>query len=308
MNNIKENQNKNQKKMKGPLKSQVFVDKKAHERSVYFSQVLYRILCTIFFSVLIYTFFFADFMQITKININGESELNKEELVNQVRQSLIGNYLNIISRNNYILILPFRIEDLLKNKFKKISGISVKKKFPDTLNIDIKERKSLLILCSDIKCYLVDENGYPYTDADFESAEIKENHLIKLIDKSNRPVTDNVNSISSDYLQYLLEIKDTLQKKSGIFIIEEYSTPTLVSQEISVTTEQGMKIFFSTQFTLANAINTLNTFLAKKDIIDGYYDQLEYIDLRSENKIFYKLKNAPENFSETSDMDSENKK
>jgi len=56
-----------------------------------------------------------------------------------------------------------------------------------------------------------------------------------------------------------------------------------------VKTQQGTDFLFSTQFPLENAIQTLEITLKKG--VDDEQKGFEYIDLRSENKVFYKLKN-----------------
>jgi len=46
-------------------------------------------------------------------------------------------------------------------------------------------------------------------------------------------------------------------------------------------------------YPLDEAVKNLKLFLTKQNFPQPLEDQLEYIDLRSENKIFYKLKNPP---------------
>jgi cell division septal protein FtsQ len=171
--------------------------------------------------------------------------------------------------------------------------VNITKKFPDSVLILIDERKAILVWCSGENCFLLDENGMAYNTADFNSPEIIQNHLLRINDISGHAVTLGEKIIDPAYEQYVIGIKDALQG-IGQRVGDgdgTYSTPSNMADEIDVTNDKGVQIYFSTQFPLDSAINTLDIVL-KKEIPQDKLDNLEYIDLRSEGRVFYKFKDA----------------
>jgi hypothetical protein len=149
-----------------------------------------------------------------------------------------------------------------------------------------------MVWCSGESCFLIDENGTAYSIADFSSPEIIQNNLIKINDSGGRIFGVGEKITNPTYEQYVLGIKEAL-KNVGFEISDDansaYGTPSNMADEIDVKTQQGTDFLFSTQFPLENAIRALDVTLKKG--IEDKQKGFEYIDIRSENKVFYKLKN-----------------
>ena len=261
--------------------------KKTNLISKKISRIIFYILLVGFLSVTLYVVFFSPYLEISKVTIDGTQELNKSELQQKIDDFLQGKFFGIIPRNNFIFVSQKRIENILMGDFKKIRSVSVIKKFPDSVAVNIDERKALLVWCSNEKCFLIDENGFAYNEADFNSPELQQNHLLQINEEGGEPVTLNEKVIENDYEQYVLSIKDDLNR-IGYDATDQYSTPSRMAQEIKVTTSQGPKLYLSTQFSLESAMKILTT-LFKKEITGDMKNNLEYIDLRNETKIFYKF-------------------
>ncbi len=254
------------------------------------SKIIFYILSIFFVGVLCYTLFFSQYLKLSHISIDGTRELDKNELGVVIDNSLQGKFLNIIPKNNFMFASQGRMEKLLMNSFKKIRSVRVNKKFPDTVDIVIDERKALLVWCSGDKCYLLDEKGVAYSEADFSSADLVQNNLLQIDDVSGREVKIDEQIINPSYEKYVLNIKDVLNGV-GFNITGKYLTPSRMAEEITVKTDQDLEVYLSTQYDLESAIRTLNTIL-KKEILPEKIKDLAYIDLRDENKVFYKFKNV----------------
>ncbi|KKQ53631.1 MAG: hypothetical protein US70_C0001G0035 [Parcubacteria group bacterium GW2011_GWD2_38_11] len=257
--------------------------------SRFFSVFIFYTLLVCFIAVTGYVMFFSQHLQITSIVVSGTKELDGQEIQQIVSDSLAGKYLGIIPKNNFLFVSQGKFENLLNDKFKKIRTLSVIKKFPDTVNIDIDERKALLVWCSNEKCYLLDENGTAYSEADFSSPELLGNNLLQINETNGREVVIGTKIIEPFYEQYVLAIKDAL-RIDGFEITGQYFTPSRMAEEINVKTNQETEFYFSTQFSLDSAMRTLTTIL-KKEIPEDKKSEIAYIDLRNENKAFYKFKN-----------------
>lgn len=264
--------------------------KKSHKL---FLRVSFYGLSLVFICLMIYMLFFSIEMQINKVEIIGTRELDESEIKTLVEDHLKGKYLNLLSKNNYLLASGSIIHRELTDKYKKIRNVSVEKKFPDTIKINIDEHDSLMVWCKrESECYLLDEDGVAYNSADFNSPELMQNKLLQINDQSSADVTVGTKIMEQDYEQYLLNIKTELEKLN-INIEDTFSTPSRMAEEIQVKSINGFNINFSTQFTLDSAMKTLSAVL-KKEIPKEKIAELEYIDLRSEYKAFYKFKSIQE--------------
>ena len=260
----------------------------AHSRLI--SRIIFYVLLSAFVGVSIYVVLFSPYLQITNISISGTQELDPAEIQNVITQFQGEKFFKIIPKNNFLFMSQSRIGDALKNDFKKIRNVRVIKTFPDTISIAIEERKALIVWCAGDQCYLIDENGVAYNTADFNSPELAQNNLLKIDDESSAPVEIGSEILDQAYVQYALSIKDAL-KAEGFEPDGDYSTPSRMASEIKVHTANGNQIFFSTQFSLDSAITAL-TLVLKKEIPQDQQSNLDYVDLRTENKVFYKMKNS----------------
>ena len=274
--------------------------KKPSAKATAFSKILSRIIFYVlllgFLSVSVYVLFFSGYLQINNLSIAGNQELSSSDIQKSFEEYLQGKFLGIIPKNNFLFISQKRTASFLENNFKKIRSAAVSRKFPDSVSINIDERKAVLVWCSGENCFLIDENGTAYNVADFNSPEISQNHLLRINDTSMRDVAIGEKVIDSAYEQYIISIKDALkgidQKISDSD--DAYSTPSNVADEIDVKIKNDTKVYFSTQFSLDNAIHALDIVL-KKEIPEDKLESIEYIDLRSEGKVFYKFKSTEKN-------------
>lgn len=271
-----------------------------------FLVIVFYTLLVCFVGVLVYVLFFSLYLNVANVTISGTKELNSQEIQQVVNDSLQGKYLGLIPKNNFLFVSQDKIENLLSENYKKIRSLRVSKKFPDTVNIDIDERKALLVWCSAEKCYLLDENGAAYGEADFSSPELTGNNLLQINDTSGREVIVGTNVIEPSYEQYVLSIKDAMSAV-GFETTGQYYTPSRMAEEINVKTSQDSALYFSTQFPLESAMRTLSTVL-KKEIPEDKRGEIAYIDLRNENKAFYKFKNVEPSVAENVEVKNEEKK
>ena len=274
--------------------------KKEKKRNPFVLRIIFDVLLVTFLAAVGYILFFSPYLQINQLFLGGVEELDYEKVIAEINYNLDDKYLKVIPRNNFVLISINHLRNDLMEKFRKIESVEAEKIFPGTITIKIKERKALMLWCSGGPCYIVDEKGYAYSGADFNSPEIKENNLIRLIDVSARPVTLGEKNLNPEFVQFTFGIRDKLGEELGISIGDEYFTKSAVAEEVQIKTNEGWDIYFSSQLSLDRSIVTLKLFLDDK-INNDDKSKLEYIDLRVEDKVYYKFKdseNAEENKTE----------
>jgi len=262
------------------------------------SRIIFYLLIFVFLSVLSYVFVFSSFLQIRKISIRGIEELEYEKVMGRINAGLDWKYFNFISKNNILLITSGELESELKNDFKKISSVEIRKVFPDTIVVSIQERKALLVWCSGENCFMVDEKGFAYSAADFNSPEVVENNLIVVRDQSQSPILTDRIVLKPEIVDFLLAIRKEMKDRLDIDLNREFETPKSISGDLVAVTSEGWKIMLNKDLGAEKEVEMLQIVL-DQNISQEKRADLEYVDLRMEGKVYYKLKSAnPEEISE----------
>jgi cell division septal protein FtsQ len=281
---------------------------KKHERSL-FLRVLFYFLLVLFFVVSVYVFFFSGFLKVNNIFLDGTKTLSQEDVVSKISGGFDGNYLGIIPKNNYIFILKSGIERKIFESFKKIKKVEVKKTFPDSLHIIVYEREALLVWVVGEDKFVIDEDGRAYEKADFDSKLIAENNLIEIEDKSRRAVSIGEKILDKDYISFSLAAKGNIEKECGLDLENRYRTNSRIADEATLRTSEGWDIYLSSKLELDYSSRMLKTFL-EKQVSQDQRKELEYVDLRIEKKIYYKMKKkeGEDDKDEEDDKDKEDDK
>lgn len=254
-----------------------------------FSRFVFSLLFLFFIAISIYVVFFSGFLQINQVTVIGTEDLNSNRISEFVMNSFSGKILNLVSKNNYILISGNKIGAEISDQFKKISRAEVKKIFPNVISINIMERKSILLWCSAGPCYFIDEEGVAYEWADLDSEEIESKNMVKLSDVSEKPVQVGEKILDKQSVEFISSLKEELKNNLDIEINNEFQTSSRIAQDFQVQTFDGTKIFFSLTESLKEEMGKLKVFF-EKEFRKEDIQKLEYIDLRSENRVYYKLK------------------
>lgn len=253
------------------------------------SRLLFFFLAVAFGGVVTYVFLFSPLPRIETIIVSGTKIISDKDVSNFTQEILGGKYGGIVPRNNLVLAAGNKIEGRLLDNFRRAEKMTVKKIFPHTLWVEVAERRALLIWCVREKCFLVDERGTAYAEADFESAEIRENNLVILIDEGGNEILSGTKIMDADFASFLIGLRERLRNDLGIEIKKEYRTPRTISGDVRAETEKGWKIFFNRELGIGSQLETLGLIL-NKTLSEEQVEKLEYVDLRTENKVYYKLR------------------
>jgi cell division septal protein FtsQ len=266
-------------------------NKVENQNPKFFSRFVFFLLAMVFLGVLAYVFLFSNFLEINKISITGIEELNYNDVLDYTESLYGGKILKIIPRNNFIFISTGKIESKLYDHFKKIGQVEVKKVFPNTLDINLIERKSILLWCSAGPCYFIDENGIAYQGADMDSDEVKGQNLVELSDQSGTPVTIGEKIFDPQSVVLISGIKDKIKSETDIDVTDQFETTSKMAEDFQAQTSDGTALIFSLTDDVDQQISNLKTFLEKEIEIDEI-GKLEYIDLRAQDKVYYKIKDG----------------
>lgn len=102
--------------------------------------------------------FLLPYFRITKVTYYGLEIIRRAEFDDMLNTKFFNHRLGFIPGDNYFLVNTDRISREARNIY-SLESITVKKTFPDSLLIDLKEKTSAVIYDNGQKYFLLDKNG-----------------------------------------------------------------------------------------------------------------------------------------------------
>lgn len=239
--------------------------------------------------------------EIQKISVNGLRSIHESDIEQEVSFVLIGSYAFGLIPYRSLFVAPIQvITDTIAHRFLLIAEVHIKKEFPHTLVINVRERIMFGILCNDavqkdaadkeivieeqidIQCVYVDTEGIAY-----ESAPKTEGFLITKISTDAHGITIGTQAIDPLMMRRITDLNIKLPPIIGSPIVG-YTLLRNVAREVHVISKSGFSVIINRDDDLDHALSVLGTILKKE--IGSKRNRLDYIDLRFGNKVFYKFK------------------
>lgn len=218
-----------------------------------------------------YALFLSPVFKIKEVVILGTQKISPEE----VRDNL--------TCDNIIFTTRKSIKSQLLKKIPEILDLKISKNlFKRRLEINIQERETIGILCKQDadSCFYFDKNGVIFENAPNTSGSL----IIVIKDYSQRDLKLGDAALDGNFIDTATVIKEELFQKMGIgtssFDIESYP-----AEKLRVITGESWYILFSLKRDIKSQLSALKAALDEK-IQDRM--SLEYVDLRIENRIYYK--------------------
>jgi len=244
---------------------------------------------------------------ITNIKVSGESVLTKNEIKSVVENELLGHYFFLFPKNNFFIYPKNKIELVLLDKLKRIEEINISKDDIHTILIQIKERSSKYMLCDVMKdekdqedCYFVDSRGYVFAVAPHFSGNV----YFRFYDVSGVGTTTTStgiikeNNLMGKNFVLLEEFSNFLRLK------EDFSNNGLNPVSLSIVSkddaelqlegigEMNPKILFKRTANTDRIFTNFSAAIGTEPLLSLYknnFAKLLYIDLRFNNKVYYKF-------------------
>lgn len=285
-------------------KNKSSIKNRRQKKSIFLLVVFYFML-TIFLGGFVYILFFSTSLQISSIEIIGSKNIEKQLILDKVSAELSGEYLGYIKKNNLLLVKNRKIEKEILAQFKDLRNVEISRKFPNSLNVKVVERISELILCGNDSCFIIDENGQAYNRVDFSNRGNR-GELLVVTDESKREIKEGEIILNQDYIKYAQGIEKNIFEILNLEVENNFRTPSLISKDMRIRVKEGWGIFFSQNISLEKETEMLKLALEKK-IEPKQRLNLEYIDLRIDNKIYYKFKDGtPEELLRQAELEKNN--
>lgn len=261
----------------------VYKTKKEKNKERKKSVIFWLVFAAVISGIILYILLFASFLKIKEISAEAGERLSIDSVKAAAQEFLGQKRLKIFPRDNYFIFSPAQAQEFLKNKFSEIKNVEVAKNIYGAVAIKIQERNGIMLYCRDNKCYEMDEEGVIFEEA----PQIYGGTEACLRDNSARDIKLKDKVIEPKMAEFLLLTKKLLQEKNNLnlayFEINNY--PPI---DIWAITSENWKIIFDINRAPENQVEALRLVLEEK--IKDQRNALEYIDLRVENRVYYKTK------------------
>lgn len=251
---------------------------KISKKKIWFLLVLFGLIALLVGSVYLFR---MPRWQIKKVEVGSFGNLAPQEIKAKVDDFLLGRILFFLPRSSFFLFDSGGLASVLQKDFPQIESLSIQKRFPDYLGVIVKERELFGIFCNE-ECVYIDKQGFAYDFAPSSSGSL----LVKIKSDAVRAKIGST-VLDADLMREFLLIFSGISKAGGIRAVA-YEFSSKIPSEIKVETNEGFKIIFKRGGDFGNAFRALKTVLEQE--VKEKRSQLEYIDLRFGNKVFYKFR------------------
>lgn len=225
-----------------------------------------------------YFLFFSEFFQVERIIISGQEKVSENDLRVLVEKKLENKILFSKTKSIFLINLNEIKEDIL-NDFPQIAEVKISRRFFDALNVVVTERLALAAWCREVQCFQIDNEGVIFEEV------LMETGLIRIVDEQyldSFVLGEKV--MEKEKLIQIFEIDSKLRENLKLSITEAF----IISDErLNVKMAEGWYVYFNLKGDLDWQITELGLVLVKQ-IPSEKRGNLEYIDLRFGNRVYYK--------------------
>lgn len=232
----------------------------------------------------VYFFIFFKPLQVGRVVILGNKEVPTKELetliFNNIKRKLcFGITLN--GSQNIFLVNTVRINNMALGQYPIIDSLSIKKTLPNTLEVNIIERKPFAIFHND-EYFFIDEKGVAFKRT---SADLPGLLIVRQIDKVEaKEIVLGTEVIKREIAEKIARIKKGLEEKSQVAIKEVNITS---EERLDIKTEENWLAYFNLTTDINLQIEKL-VLLLEEELPKESRAELQYIDLRFKDRVYYK--------------------
>lgn len=223
----------------------------------------------------------SNFVKISEVSINDTTFFDKKEIEKIVRDELKGKYLMIFAKDNVLLFPKNKIETRIKNFNRAIKTGSIKISNLRKISVQVEEYKPTAVWCDETNCYYINEKSLIFDKA---LANYDKN-LVQFYDLiHDDPIGKNYsNPETFQKIIILINLVAKVPMKITSINTEDGLT-------FNLHTDMGTRLLYEINDSPEEVASNLNTVLEKDAINKAQLNNIDYIDLRFGNKVYYKIR------------------
>lgn len=224
---------------------------------------------------------------LANIEIEGNSVTHDEDITGIVKEHISGKYLWVLPKSNALLYPRKAIKKDLLARIPRISRVEIEAPTANSLHISVEEREPLALYCTDISnlsnpegCYFLDKEGFIFSEAPAFSGNVyfiytKPEVIAEPLGKQYLPA-----EIFRPFPEFVKSLENLGVHARAL---------EAKADEFNLILPNSGRIIWRAADDLSIIRSNLEAFLADDSISNNFLDRVLYIDLRFENKVFYKF-------------------
>lgn len=239
------------------------------------------------------------------VEIAGNEIVSAKELEGLVGNGLQGNYLFLFSRSNIFIFPKRNIESQILAAYKRVEKVAISREGFTKITVQVSERNPFALWCGESsddfyeavgtttevlpqtlaqleQCYFLDGSGYIFTEAPRFTGNLY--FIYRGLLLGNEPVgTQFLSEAEFGALRLFLNTTRDLD-------LVPVSLHKTFENEFELALEGGARLIFGAEQNLAVVLDNLESALGTETFTEGSLSEVDYIDLRFGNKVYYKFK------------------
>lgn len=241
---------------------------------------------------------------ISRVRISGTETVDQSLLYAATQQILAGNYWRILPRRHALWYPRKTLERELLTQFPALASVRVMRENFTAISVQVVERRGQYLWCNAASvgtCFLLDRSGLAFAPAPIFSGR----SFIKFSTPALAPAL-NARPLSPPAFTQALALLSGLDQALAQTVLAGFTVDELTvvndgfyrlhaTRETNKLATQSLAIFIGIKQAVDELNLTLRSALATPDFIAEWRDAalaglaLEYLDLRSPGKVFYKF-------------------
>ena len=244
----------------------------------------------IVFLIVLVLFFRWDKFLINEIVVSDEIVINREEVAESVREELFGYYFYLIPKNNAFLYRRGALKASLIQEFPRFRSLNLNLEGFKKLIISADEREGYALYCTEyssevenVDCFFVDKEGLIFRKAPSFSYGVYFAYTL----------TPSLTEHLGQVLMETNEFKSLSQFIEGLPVLGIHASAIEIGNSgYELMLNKGGKILWKRDADLSRIYTNLESFLSDESIKSqkDFLDRIDHLDLRTEDKVFWKLK------------------
>ena len=230
-----------------------------------------------------YFLFFAGVFDVRSVKIEGSQTILQSEVESMANSWLNQDFLGIKRRSNSWILSARELSLFLASQLPKVESLAVVKLTSHEVGISVTERKPEGIWClvKTDRCFFFDGAGIAYEEAGLSEGFI----LTSVADGRLREIQLGSPVAPEEWFRSIATARDLLQK--GGLEIKGVIIPENSFDEFSILVVPNWRVLLNIATDIPKQINSMFNVLKNK-ITSSQRVGLEYIDLRIQDRIYYK--------------------
>lgn len=249
--------------------------------------VLFAIVCVV--AGLFAWFTHSERFAIADVIVHGNKVIEGEVLGAHALRALEGKYLGLFKKDNTLIYPKDALQALLYDMYSRIKDISISRDGAKALDVFVEEYEPFALWCGsehtpNEQCYFIDDTGYIFDVAPNFSGDV----YIRYYGDVGTTTPLRASYTTPETMKRIADFLVLLEKVS----FEPLAFVVTPDQDYVIEVRGGVSLLITPDAPLVQVLENLAVVTESEKFRDAMQDSertLEYIDMRFDNKVFYRF-------------------